>query len=163
MTINTPPILEQVKAVDYRTLAVSSPAFNYGAPIPVRYTCDGANTNPPLDIEHIPQEAISLAIIVDDPDAPVGPWSHWLIWNIPVTKKIRENHHHGEEGKNDFMENRYDGPCPHKGKHRYRFKVYALDTILELTGLTRQLALERAMAGHILAIGEHMGTYQRVD
>lgn len=154
---------EPIRAIDYDTLSVSSQAFNYGAAIPQRYTCDGQNTNPPLDIEHIPQEAISLAIIVDDPDAPIGTWSHWVVWNIPITKHIRENHAHGEEGRNDFMENRYDGPCPHTGLHHYHFKVYALDTILDLTGNTRQRDLEKAMAGHILGFGELMGTYQRTQ
>ena len=148
-----------VRTIDYRTLTISSPAFNYGAAIPERYTCDGVNTNPPIDVAGIPQEAVSLVVIVDDPDAPIGTWSHWLVWNIPVTKRIRENHQHGEEGLNDFVENRYDGPCPHQGTHHYRFKVYALDTILELPGNTRQRALEKAMAGHILAFGELMGAY----
>lgn len=155
--------LESVRAIDYKSLSVSSPAFNYGASIPQRYTCDGANTNPPIDIEHIPQDTVSLAIIVDDPDAPIGTWSHWLIWNIPVTRRIRENHQHGEEGRNDFMENRYDGPCPHQGMHHYRFKVYALDSILELSSKAKQLDLEKAMSGHILAFGELIGSYQRIS
>lgn len=161
-TKNFSPI-EQTAAIDYRTLSISSPAFNYGATIPLRYTCDGAFINPPLDVACVPKEAMSLAIIVDDPDAPIGTWSHWLVWNIPVTKKIRENHPHGDTGKNDFLENKYDGPCPHAGSHRYRFKVYALDTILDLSSHTRQWALEKAMSGHILAFGEWMGTYERIS
>jgi Raf kinase inhibitor-like YbhB/YbcL family protein len=102
-----------------------------------------------------------LAIIVDDPDAPIGTWSHWLTWNIPITHTVRENHQHGEEGLNDFLENRYDGPCPHAGLHHYHFKVYALDAQMILPGRTRQRDLEKAMAGHILAYGELIGTYKR--
>jgi Raf kinase inhibitor-like YbhB/YbcL family protein len=154
---------EKNRAIEYRNLMVTSPAFNYGATIPTRYTCDGINTNPPIDIAGIPQDAISIVLIVDDPDAPIGTWSHWLVWNIPITKKIRENHQHGEEGLNDFLENRYDGPCPNQGIHHYRFKVYALDTVLELPAKTKQIGLEKAMAGHILAFGELVGIYSRVE
>ncbi len=149
------------RAVFYENLLVSSPAFTAGGSIPKTYTCEGANLNPPLDIGDCPIEAVSLAIIVDDPDAPVGTWSHWVIWNIPVTTHIRSDHPHGEEGKNDFMKNRYDGPCPHQGRHYYHFKVYALDCLLSLNGQTRQADLEKAMGGHILAFGELIGTYER--
>jgi Raf kinase inhibitor-like YbhB/YbcL family protein len=149
------------RAIDYRLLTISSPAFSDGSRIPNKYTCDGENINPPLHIQDIPTEATSLAIIVDDPDAPIGTWSHWLTWNIPITHTVRENHQHGEEGLNDFLENRYDGPCPHAGLHHYHFKVYALDAQMILPGRTRQRDLEKAMAGHILAYGELIGTYKR--
>ena len=149
------------RAIDYRLLTISSPAFSDGSRIPNKYTCDGENINPPLQIQDIPTEATSLAIIVDDPDAPIGTWSHWLTWNIPITHTVRENHQHGEEGLNDFLENRYDGPCPHAGLHHYHFKVYALDAQMKLPGRTRQRDLEKAMAGHILAYGELIGTYKR--
>jgi Raf kinase inhibitor-like YbhB/YbcL family protein len=111
------------QAIDYRLLTISSQAFSDGSSIPGQYTCDGENKNPPLRISGIPSNAISLAIIVDDPDAPIGTWSHWLTWNIPVTHLIRENHQYGEEGLNDFLENRYDGPCPQVGMHHYHFKI----------------------------------------
>lgn len=153
--------IARTRAIDYQLLTISSPAFSAGTPIPMRYTCDGDNKNPPLRVKDCPNDAVSLAIIVDDPDAPVATWSHWLVWNLPVTHFIRENHQHGEEGLNDFLENRYDGPCPHTGLHHYHFKVYALDTILDLPGKTRQRDLERAIAGHILAFGEIIGTYKR--
>lgn len=149
------------QAIDYRLLTISSQAFSDGSSIPGQYTCDGENKNPPLRISGIPSNAISLAIIVDDPDAPIGTWSHWLTWNIPVTHLIRENHQYGEEGLNDFLENRYDGPCPQVGLHHYHFKIYALDSRLNLPGTTRQRDLEKAMAGHILAFGELVGTYKR--
>jgi len=149
------------RAIDYRCIQISSRAFADGSRIPTAYTCDGENKNPPLRIGKVPEGTISLAIIVDDPDAPIGCWSHWLSWNIPVTHTIRENHQYGEEGLNDFLENRYDGPCPHTGLHHYHFKIYALDTALNLPGNTRQRGLEKAMAGHILAFGEITGTYSR--
>ncbi|MBM3432164.1 MAG: YbhB/YbcL family Raf kinase inhibitor-like protein [Bacteroidetes bacterium] len=149
------------KTVFYENLVVRSPAFLAGGFIPKSYTCDGENINPPLQIEDCPPEAQSLAIIVEDPDAPVGTWSHWVVWNIPVTTRIRSNHPHGEAGRNDFQRNRYDGPCPHQGRHHYHFKVYALDCLLTLGSQTKQPDLERAMGGHILAFGELIGIYQR--
>ena len=93
---------EATRAVDYKTLKVSSDAFKENELIPSRYTCDGKNINPPLTIEGIPEETKSLAIIVDDPDAPAGTWVHWLVWSIPVTHHIKENHIPGKEGINDF-------------------------------------------------------------
>lgn len=153
--------LTSTQAIYYKPLWVSSPAFTAYGEIPKTYTCDGDNVNPPIEINGIPPNAKSLALIVDDPDAPIGTWTHWLVWNIPVTHQIRSNHIHGEEGRNDFQRNRYDGPCPQAGKHHYRFKVYALDTALSLSGKSRQTDLEKAMAGHILAFGELIGTYQR--
>jgi Raf kinase inhibitor-like YbhB/YbcL family protein len=148
-------------AVFFQSMLVTSPAFKPGGSIPMTYTCEGKNINPPMDVEGCPADAVSLAIVVDDPDAPIGTWSHWIAWNIPVTKHIRSNHLHGEEGLNDFLHNQYDGPCPHQGTHEYRFKVYALDCILQLPATTRQKDLEKSMAGHILAFGELTGTYQK--
>ena len=153
--------MEPVTSVRYTTLRVTSRAFAPNKRIPAQYTCDGENINPPLQISSCPISAQSLAVIVDDPDAPVGNWTHWLIWNIPVTHQIRSNHPQGEEGLNDFLHNQYDGPCPAFGTHHYRFKVYALDCQLNLKGTTRQRDLEKAMAGHILAFGELIGTYRR--
>lgn len=149
------------KTIFYESLVVTSPAFSSGGFIPKTYTCDGENVNPPLHLEGCPPEALSLAILVDDPDAPVGSWSHWVCWNIPVTSTIRSPHPQGEEGRNDFMQNRYDGPCPHTGLHHYHFKVYALDCLLTLNGKTKKADLERAMGGHILAFGELVGIYER--
>lgn len=139
-----------------------SPAFKHGEDIPLQYTCDGLNISPPLNIEHIPEQAKCLAIIVKDPDAPSGSWAHWLVWNIPVTHHIRENSIHGVEGINDFRQKGYGGPCPPSGgTHRYFFKIYALDGLLALSANTRKYLLERAMSGHILAFGEIMGVYGR--
>lgn len=151
----------ETKAIFFHTMLVNSPAFRPDEPIPMTYTCEGVNINPPLDLEGCPKDAKSLAIVVDDPDAPIGTWTHWIAWNIPVTKHIRSNHQYGVEGVNDFLRNQYDGPCPHHGTHHYQFKVYALDCLLELPATTRQKDLERAMGGHILGYGEITGTYQK--
>ena len=142
-------------------LKVSSTAFVEGGFIPARYTCDGDNINPPLDIEGVPAGTQSLALIVDDPDAPMGTWVHWVTWNIPVARHIAENHIPGEEGVNDFRKQHYGGPCPPGGTHRYFFKVYALNTLLKLPAVANKSQLENAMRGHVLGYGELMGRYKR--
>lgn len=152
---------EATIAVDYKQLKVSSTAFQPEGMIPHQYTCEGRNKNPSLDIEHIPEEAKCLAIIVDDPDAPIGTWVHWVVWNIPVTHHIKENDIHGIEGINDFQKHHYCGPCPPTGTHRYFFKVYALDTLLDLPANTTKHQLEKAMSEHIIAFGELIGLYNR--
>jgi Raf kinase inhibitor-like YbhB/YbcL family protein len=149
------------RAVDYRHLKVSSTAFKNEEMIPSKYTCDGNNVNPPLDIEHIPEEAKCLVLIVDDPDASAGTWVHWVVWNIPVTHRIKENEAHGTQGINDFQQNHYGGPCPPSGTHRYFFKVYALNTLLNLPVNTRKQHLEKVMSQHIIAFGELTGLYKR--
>src|SRR5665647_2027424 len=141
---------EATRAVDYKQLKVSSIEFQNEEMIPLKYTCDGRNINPPLDIEHIPEEAKCLALIVDDPDAPIGTWVHWVVWNIPVTHHIKENDIQGIEGINDFQKNHYSGPCPPSGTHRYFFKIYALDVLLRLPATTKKIEWEKAMSDHIL-------------
>jgi len=154
---------EATRAVDYRPLKISSTAFQNEEMIPLKYACDGSNVNPPLDIEHIPEEAKCLVLIVDDPDAPGGTWVHWVVWNIPVTHHIKENEVHGKEGVNDFKQHHYGGPCPPSGTHRYFFKVYALNALLDLPTNTKKLQLEKAMSEHIIAFGELIGLYKRKD
>lgn len=149
------------KAVDYKQLDISSTAFKPGEMIPVRYTCDGLDISPPLDIKAIPEETKCLALIVDDPDTPVGTWVHWLAWNIPVTHHIKENEVHGIEGVNDFVQHHYGGPCPPSGTHRYFFKVYALDALLDLPHSTKKAQLEKAMSEHIIGFGELTGLYKK--
>lgn len=148
---------------DYKALSVHSSAFHNEEYIPARYTCDGLNYNPPLEVTHIPEEGQSMAIIVDDPDAPKGTWVHWVIWNIPVTRSIKEKSVPGEQGLNDFHTHNYRGPCPPSGIHRYFFKIYVLDTILKLPTSTTKAELEKAMSGHIIAFGEIIGLYKRGD
>jgi Raf kinase inhibitor-like YbhB/YbcL family protein len=149
------------KEADYKLLEITSPAFADQEFIPVQYTCDGINVNPPLKIGHIPDEAKSLAIIVEDPDAPSKTWIHWLVWNIPTRHEIHENELPGVQGINDFNLHQYGGPCPPSGIHRYFFKVYALDAILELPEHTKVAQLEKAMSAHILSFGQLMGKYKR--
>ena len=149
------------KALDYKLLNISSTAFKAGEMIPSKYTCDGANINPPVEIKGIPEEALCLALIIDDPDSPVGNWVHWLVWNIPVTHHIKENHIPGTEGTNDFQKHQYSGPCPPSGTHRYFVKVYALDALLDLPAKTKKSQLEKAMSGHIVGFGELTGVYER--
>jgi Raf kinase inhibitor-like YbhB/YbcL family protein len=144
-------------------IKLTSSAFSHKEFIPSKYTCDGENINPPLDIDHLPEGTKSLALIVDDPDAPKGVWVHWVVWNIPVELHIKENHVPGNVGINDFHLYNYGGPCPPSGTHRYFFKVYALDTLLDLPRDTDKLRLEKQMHHHIIAVGELIGLYKRGD
>jgi Raf kinase inhibitor-like YbhB/YbcL family protein len=148
-------------AVTFKKIDISSAAFNENEMIPRRYTCDGKNVNPALNFDHIPSGTHTLAIIVDDPDAPGGNWVHWAIWNIPVTHHLKEDHAPGIQGINDFKKNEYGGPCPPSGTHRYFFKVYALDCLLDIPKNSNKQILEKAMAGHILGFGELIGLYKR--
>ena len=152
---------EKSKAVTYKKIDVSSAAFKENHFIPRQYTCEGININPSLNFLHIPKEAQSLAIIAEDPDAPSGTWVHWLMWNIPVIHHLKENSSPGIQGMNDFSKHIYCGPCPPKGTHRYFFKIYALDCILDLPVSSNKIHLEKAMSGHIIGFGELIGLYKR--
>ncbi len=149
------------KAVDYLPLSISSPAFEEGGMIPTKYTCDGKNISPPIDVENVPEAAQCLVLIMDDPDAPAGTWVHWLVWNIPVTHHLEENDVHGVEGLNDFKKNNYGGPCPPSGTHRYRIKIYALNNLLDLPPESMKPQLEKAMAEFVIAFGQLEGLYKR--
>lgn len=148
-------------AVTYKKMDVTSAVFKQNDFIPRRYTCDGVNVNPPLNIDHIPKKAESLAIIVDDPDAPSGTWVHWVTWNIAVTHHIKENEAPGVQGMSDSGKHDYSGPCPPRGTHRYFFKVYALDRMLEIPESSDKTNLTQAMEDHILGFGELIGLYKR--
>lgn len=155
------------------TFTLSSPAFTEGGAIPMRHTCEGDDVSPPLEWSGAPDGTRSFTLIVDDPDAPdpAKPQSifvHWVLYNIPsVAKSLHEDAiAHGlpdgaEHVKNDWKHPRYGGPCPPIGRHRYFFRLYALDT--ELTGLGRatRADVDRAMEGHTLATAQLMGTYQK--
>ncbi|CAM3844846.1 YbhB/YbcL family Raf kinase inhibitor-like protein [Pontibacter korlensis] len=146
-----------------QTLQVSSFAFDKNAPIPPNYTCDGDNINPPLRIGDIPENAESLVIILEDPDAPKGTFTHWMVWGMPPRPNIEENSEpDGVTGPNGFGENKYMGPCPPSGEeHRYFFKVHALDSKANLDpGSTRE-ALEAFLGEKTIAYGELMGTYKK--
>lgn len=145
---------------------LTSPAFNHGSLIPSRYTCDGENINPHMIIHGVPANAKSLALLVEDPDAPAGLWIHWVMWNIPPeTKEIREHTAPwgAEEGLNTRNKRGYAGPCPPLGTHRYFFRLFALECKLTLTADADKPALEKAMEGQILATTELMGTYSRTN
>lgn len=144
-----------------KELIIKSSAFEHKGSVSSKYTCDGDDINPPLSIENIPEKTQSLVLIVDDPDAPMGTWDHWVAWNIPPVQKIEENSVPGTEGLNDFGKHAYGGPCPPSGIHRYFFKIYALDTKLDLNPNSRKKDVEIAMEGHILAKGEIIGLYSR--
>jgi Raf kinase inhibitor-like YbhB/YbcL family protein len=144
-----------------KSLTVQSVAFSKGGHIPKKYSCDGEDINPPLEISDIPDETKALAIITEDPDAPRGVFDHWLVWNIPPNEAIPENSKQGINGINSFGKPGYGGPCPPSGSHRYFFKVYALDTELNLTAGANKQQLQNAMKDHVLASGEIMAHYKR--
>lgn len=143
---------------------INSPAFSEGEMIPPKYTCDGSNTRPELNFSGIPAEAKSLAIIVDDPDAPRGNFNHWVAWNIdPKISKLDEGTfpEGGVQGTNDAGKDSFIGPCPPSGTHRYYFKAYALDMILDIPSSAKKNHLWKAMEGHVIAEGQLMGKYER--
>ena len=144
-------------------LNISSPSFKHEGLIPRAYTCEGSNINPPLIIEGIPEDARSLALLVDDPDAPVKTFDHWLVWNIPPVKVIPENSRPGLEGMNSKGELGYTGPCPPSGTHRYFFKVYAVDMLLDTQKGSNKEKLEFALAKHTIAYGELIGLYEKMN
>lgn len=143
------------------SMKLVSLAFEHNKFIPSKFTCEGEDVSPTLLIEGIPDEAKSLALIVDDPDAPMGTWVHWVVYDIPATNRIEENTIPGKQGSNDFGKRNYGGPCPPSGTHRYFFKLYALDKELGLPEGLSKAELEKAMQGHIVAKAELMGLYKR--
>ena len=159
----------QTKGEKTMTINITSTAFEEGGMIPKPYTCDGKDMSPPLAWTSIPEGTKSLALICDDPDAPGGTWVHWVLFNLPAdVKELPENvppkktlENDAKQGKNDFRKIGYGGPCPPGGTHRYYFKLYAVDTVLDANpGITKQELLN-AMEGHILAEGQLMGKYTR--
>ena len=146
------------------SLILTSDAFANGQSIPAKYSCVGKNISPALTWDEPPAGTKSFALIVDDPDAPMGTWVHWVLFNIPAsTGSLQENADSStlSAGKNSSGNTRYDGPCPPSGTHRYFFKLYALDSTLSLSpGATKEQVL-KAMEGHILAQGELMGTFSK--
>jgi Raf kinase inhibitor-like YbhB/YbcL family protein len=145
--------------VSIRDIRVFSDSFEPKGMIPEKYTCYGENVNPSLRFEGIPEEAKSLVLIMDDPDAPMGTFTQWVIWDIEPVAGIEEDSIPGVEGMNDFRKIGYGGPCPPSGTHRYFFRVYALDKKLEIKAGAGRKDVENAMIGHILAEGELVGKY----
>jgi Raf kinase inhibitor-like YbhB/YbcL family protein len=154
-------------------MEISSPSFTKQTSIPAKYTCEGADTSPPLAWRDVPPSAKSLALIVDDPDAPdpAAPrmtWVHWVVYNLPPQSTALPESASGKslpqgakEGLNDWKKPRYGGPCPPIGRHRYFFKLYALDIVLPDLGRPTKADLEKAMQGHVVGSAELVGTYEK--
>lgn len=151
-------------------MKLTSPAFEHEGKIPAKYTCDGENINPPLKIADVPSGAKSLVLIMDDPDVPKylrkdGMWDHWVVFNIPPgVREIKEGEEpQGTHGIGTGSNLNYMGPCPPDREHRYFFKLYALDTELNLPEKATKQQIEKAMEGHILAETQLMGRYKRLS
>jgi Raf kinase inhibitor-like YbhB/YbcL family protein len=151
-------------------LSLATSAFPPGGNIPAKYTCQGADVSPALSWKDAPDKTKTFALIVADPDAPVGNWTHWVLYNLPASvhelpedvAKTEALPNGGQQGRNDFHRAGYGGPCPPPGKpHRYFFKLYAMDSALDLPAGASQQQLEKAMHGHILAQAELMGKFQK--
>lgn len=142
-------------------MKITSPEFKHNAYIPAKFSCEGEDVNPTLDISDIPEGTKSLALIMDDPDAPMGVWVHWVVFDIPVIMQIEENSVPGKLGITNSGRRDYHGPCPPSGTHRYFFKLYALDTLLNLKEGISKGQLEKAIEGHILDKAELIGLYKR--
>ena len=166
--IAQPPAANTPKE-DKVEIKLTSASFKEGQPIPRTYTCDGVNISPPLEWGGVAKTAKTLAIVVDDPDAPGGTWVHWVLYNLPAdniglvenlpaTEKLAAG---GFQGTNDFEKIGYGGPCPPSGTHHYFFKIYALDSELPLKAGATRAEVMKAMAGHIVLQGQLMGTYRR--
>lgn len=151
---------ERQREVD--DMELSSSAFDDEETIPSEYTCDRADVSPPLTFSDVPDEAQSLALIMDDPDAPMGTFVHWLVWNIPpnVAGFAKDESITYPQGSNGFGKQEYGGPCPPSGSHRYFFKLYALDTMLDLDAGADKKQLEAAMSGHVIEESQLMGTFR---
>ncbi len=147
-----------------KNMKITSSAFENNGYIPKKYTCQGEDVNPPLDFADMPKEAKSLVLIVDDPDAPMGTWTHWTIWNMkPDLREIVENGipENAVSGMNSSGKNGYQGPCPPSGTHRYFFKIYALDENVGLKSSANKADLEKSISGHIVDYGELVGLYKK--
>lgn len=156
--------LNLVQAQTASMMTITSPVFQEGGNIPVKYTCDGANASPAVEFSGVPEGTKSLVLIVDDPDAPAGTWTHWIVYDMsPDTTSIKENGlpTGAKEGLNSSNKYNYVGPCPPSGTHRYYFRLYALDNQLNLPPGSSRGAVEAAMNGHVLTQTQLMGKYSR--
>ena len=163
-------VISDAKGAAKMPFSISTPSFSQGGEIPRKFTCDGADVSPELTWTGPPAGTQSFALIADDPDAPVGTWTHWVLYDLPApttalaegVSKVDEVPTGGRQGRNDFRKIGYGGPCPPPGKpHRYFFKLYALDRMLNLKPGSSKQDIEQAMQDHILGKAEVMGTYRR--
>ena len=161
-SIKIEPVANQGQSV-ISNMKISSSAFQNNDSIPSKYTCDGSDIIPPLNFSDIPAGTKSLTLIMDDPDAPSGTWDHWIVFNMsPDTKEIKEGIEPvGLHGLTSSKELLYGGPCPPDKEHRYFFKLYALDTVLNLSEGSTKREIESSMQGHIIEQAELMGKYNR--
>ncbi len=152
------------------TLALKSSAFEQGAEIPKKHTCDAADVSPALEWSGLPPRTVTFALVMDDPDAPNGTWVHWVMWNVPTSAhELREAipkrdplEEGTRQGRNSFGKIGYNGPCPPRGKpHRYFFRLYALDEKLDLAPGSSNVVLQQAIKDHIIVEADYMGTYKR--
>jgi Raf kinase inhibitor-like YbhB/YbcL family protein len=156
-----------VQKGDVKMIEIASSAFSNMQSIPAKYTCDGQDISPPLKWKGIPEKTKSIVLIVDDPDAPRGTWVHWVLYDIPPgVDSLSENQPRtdtlpsgAKQGLTDFKRVGYGGPCPPSGTHRYFFKIYALDTMLNLSAGKTKKEIEAAMKNHVVSQGEMVGTY----
>lgn len=161
-------LLGNVCLAEEKKFYLESPAFKNNASIPKLYTCKGKNISPPLSWANISKDAKSLALLVDDPDAPKGSWTHWIMYNIPPTSKglkenvlpVEEFAHTAKQGLNDFQAIGYGGPCPPGGTHRYFFKLYAFNNKINIEGQATKESLLKAIEGHVLEKVELVGRYK---
>jgi len=143
-------------------LTVTSTAFTEGGAIPSRFTCEGDGTSPPIAWSDPPANTKSFAVVVEDPDAPSKTFTHWIVYDLaPSTRSLAEGSRTAREGENDFGKTGYGGPCPPSGKHRYVFRVFALDALLGDLGHAKAADLAKAMNGHVLGQGNLTGTYAK--
>ncbi|MEW5996034.1 MAG: YbhB/YbcL family Raf kinase inhibitor-like protein [Candidatus Micrarchaeota archaeon] len=156
-------VQEQREILEVSAMRLESPAFENGGTMPEKYSCDGEDVSPELRLNGVPNGTNSLALVMDDPDAPTGTFVHWVAWNIPSgIRTVPEDSSPGVDGTNDFGRTGYGGPCPPPGPaHNYRFRIYALDATLNLSTGSTRAQLDSAMQGHILAQAELRGKYGR--
>ena len=162
-------LIPRQQEVEKMEIKITSSVFEDGGLIPSKYTCDGADVSPPLQWDSVPEGTKSIALICDDPDAPMGTWVHWVLFNLPAeTKELAENippdrtlPNGAKQGTSDFGRIGYGGPCPPSGTHRYFFKIYALDAEVGLEAGASKSQLLGAMEGHILTQGQLIGKYRR--
>lgn len=146
---------------EFNKFNISSPVFSNKGSIPAKYTCDGDGVNPPFDISNVPDGTLTLALIVEDPDAPGGVYDHWIVWNIEPGTGITENSNPGISGMNSSGKTGYHPPCPPNGRHRYYFHAFALDRKLDLPAGETKEKLRRAMQPHLLAEATIIGIYEK--
>lgn len=169
LSCKTPTKKIKVNSEDKMEFRITSPSFNQGDLIPKKFTCDGENFSPEINWVNSPSNTKSFVLICDDPDAPMGTWVHWVVYNLPSginslpenLPNVKHLSNGAEQGINDFGKYGYGGPCPPSGTHRYFFKLYALDTELNLNDEVRKKDVVKSMQGHIIAKAELMAKYKR--